>query len=104
MLKLENKIVPWQKRGRWYRFFIESDGTDFKITSGDLESTIASGYLKLPKKIHALDYIIDINNTAASNRTFAKTFKTFTAGEMGVLLPDVRDFDYMYVYVFGYFD
>lgn len=91
---------PYSK-GRWYRFFVESDGNEYTLTTSDIEdTTIASTYLKLPKGYHILDRIYDINFTGAASIT--DVIKSYASGEESVPLPQASGFDYGYIYVFAH--
>lgn len=95
---------PWQTKGRWYQFLVESDGTDYTLTTADLETATISGtYLKMPADFHILDYKCDINTDTAAAATFTKGIHLYAAGEQACILPDQDMMDWTYVYVFGYF-
>lgn len=101
---LKNKIAPWQEHGRWYKAFVESDGTDYTLTSCDLEdASVASGILKMPKDFHVVDAKFDINIDSSAAFTFTNTFKGYADGKQGITLPNVANFDYCTLYFFGYF-
>ena len=97
-------IAPWQAKGRWYRFFIESDGENYHLTKSPLEgSDISSNYLRLPIGYHIIDAKGDahsIGEGTATNAVF--TTKLFTNGQQGVLLPNKNTFSHAYVWVFAY--
>lgn len=91
---------PYSK-GRWYRFFIESDGTDATLTTSDIiETIIAGNYLKLPVGYHIIDRIYDFNFTGATSIT--DVIKSYSSGEESVPLPTASGYDYGYVYVFAH--
>ena len=95
---------PYNK-GRWYRFFIESDGSDITITEADLTVQHSTQYMQLPENFHVLDTVYDINTVSggtAANMSFV--LRTYADGRQGVILPAKDNFDYGYIYVFGYFN
>ena len=92
-------------RGRWYRFFIESDGSDIKITSADLEASNSNSYLQMPSDFHIMDCMYDVHTIeggAATNMDLV--LRTYADGKQAVALPPVGNFDYASIYIFGYFD
>ena len=97
-------IAPWQAKGRWYRFLIESDGENYYLTKSPLEgSDISSNYLRLPGSYHIIDAKGDahsIGEGTATNAVF--TTKLFANGQQGVLLPNKNTFIHAYVWVFAY--
>lgn len=95
---------PFSK-GRWYRTFIESDGTE-KITESDFDSpSISSNALVVPTGLRVVDYLVDAHAVSPdSAKTWSKGIRTYAAGMQGVIIPDASTFDHMYVYVFGYFE
>lgn len=95
---------PYAK-GRWYRFFIESDGSAITLTQSDLEdAVIASGRLKMPKGLHVVDAKYDIHTEAGGSNTFNHITYYAADGAQGVAVPGATAFDYGYVYIFGYFE
>lgn len=101
----KNLVVPWQEKGRWYTALVESDGTDYTLTSCDLEdAAIASGILKLPEDFHVIDVKFDFSVDSAEAFTFVEnTFKGYANGQQGITLPNKATFDWTMVYFFGYF-
>ncbi|MBQ0139411.1 MAG: hypothetical protein KBT36_08950 [Kurthia sp.] len=95
---------PYNK-GRWYRIFIESDGNDITITESDLNCEISAGYMKMPKGFHIIDEMMDIHSIeggTAANIGFIN--RIYADGIQATDLPPVKNFDYAYVYVFGYIE
>lgn len=101
--KIRNKLTPFQARGRWYKFFIESDGIDYKITQSDLEGTdIVTTYLRLPSGYHVLQVIGDVHSIEDGSASNAFVPRFFQNDRQGCMLPAKNTFDAMTVYVFAY--
>ena len=99
---LKNKIAPWQEKGRWFKFFVESDGTDYTLTSSEITgATIDGSYLKLPADYHAIEYVVDLNVDASAAATFEKGIRMYADGKQAVVLPAKTSIDYCTVYVFA---
>lgn len=101
---LKNQIVPWQEKGRWYRVFVESDGSHIKLTECDLEGCAMSGNnLTLPAGYS----IIDVKYTdvdLAASKTIGIYGKEVTSGYKDYLrVPSAADFTYCEVWFFAYF-
>ena len=104
MSALKNKIAPYLSKGRWYHFFIESDGSNYTLTNSDLTDTIiSSSALKFPKGFIPVDNKMAVHNTAVSAETLSLSLKIFTNEQQGIAIPKAQSFDYMDVWVFGYF-
>lgn len=100
----KNAYNPYAK-GRWYRFFIESDGESIKITEMDLEVQHSSSYLQMPEGFHIVDTKHDIHTVSGGNAAnMSHVLRVYADGRQGVILPNKDNFDYGYIYVFGYFD
>lgn len=100
---LKNKLAPNQKKGRWYKAFIESDGTDYTLTTCDLsDATITSKVLVLPEGIRHTEVHVDIHVDAAAAFTYTPQFKGYAAGTQGITLPDADQFDYMTMWFYAF--
>lgn len=90
-------------KGRWYKTFIESDGTA-RVTTSDFQNpSISSGALVCPMNLRIVDYIVDAHAIEPdSAKTWSKGIRTYAAGMQAVLLPDASTYDYADVYVFAY--
>lgn len=99
------KKCPAYSKGRWYEFFIESDGGNYKLTTKDLEDAYITGTnIAMPQNFHIVDFLTDINPIdMASASNYNDTLHFFADSRQGVVLPAVGKFDWMRVYVFGYF-
>lgn len=101
--RTRNKFVPWQEKGDWYRFLVESDGTDYTLTVKDIDgASISGGYLKLPSGFHVVDQKIDVNVDTAAAATFEQGLRLYADGSEGIVLPEEANMDWTWVYVFGY--
>lgn len=91
--------------GRWYRVFIESNGTAYNITETDLDVTVAGTILKMPENFHVMDVKYDMN-TISTGSAQSQTLQIYSAsdGHQGINLPKVASFDYGYIYIFGHFN
>ena len=94
---------PYSK-GRWYRFFVESNGSAITITEKDLEAQISASYLQMPKDFHVIDTKYDVHTVAGgSAENMQYVLRIYNDNSQAVALPTVDHFDYAYIYVFGYF-
>ena len=95
---------PYGKAGRWYKFFIESDGSDITLTESDLEdATISGTRIKLGDDFHAIDVKEDIHSiTGGTAGAVAGGIYIYADGQQAVNIPAKDQFDYATVYVFGY--
>lgn len=94
---------PYSK-GRWYRIFMESDGSVQKITKSDIEASLSGNNIKMPKGFHIVDAKYDINcieHDAAVNMIIDRV--GYADGAQGIAGPVPKAFDYAYIYVYGYF-
>lgn len=92
---------PFSK-GRWYRFVIESNGTELTLTSSDIkDAAIVNNALVLPEGYKVMDVVTDINSIANAASDASQGNKIITDdGKQGYLLPDVTTFDHSFIYVF----
>lgn len=94
-------------KGRWYRAFIQTDGETYTIIKSDLENSISTGALVFPTGFHAIEAKLDvhaISNTESLRGTVNNNLTIMADGKFAVELPDKKCFNYMYAYVFGYFE
>lgn len=105
---IRNNIAPAQEQGRWYHFFVESDGTNYTLTTKDIATAAIDATDKtivMPKKFQVVDYNINIHNDAGSDVWYQKRTRLYASDhKIGVEIPAVTSFDYLDVYVFGYFE
>lgn len=98
---LINKIAPFQRSGKWYKFFIEvTDDGNYKITSKDKDCSISGSTLKI-HGIDIIDYVVRIHNTTPSVISYDKSFKLFADGSQGVNMPATTCTDYFTIWVLG---
>lgn len=102
---LDPKKCPAFNQGRWYEFFVESDGSSYTMTTSDLEgATISGSYVKMPTGFHVVDSLIDCNNFEVSSQTSVTcVLRQFTDGCQGAVLPSKNNMDWCRLFVFGYF-
>lgn len=95
---------PYAK-GRWYRVFIESDGTTPTLTEDDLGCALSNAYLQMPEDFHVVDVKYDIHSvTTAEVKTNNMAIRLYADGKQAITIAPVTNYDWQYVYVFGYFD
>lgn len=101
----KERILPWQEKGRWYHFFVESTGTTAKLTTADITDThITNTQLTMPDDFHIVDVKYDVNAiTAASSKTHSHSLILTAEGKQGISLPNVANYDYANIYIFGYY-
>lgn len=95
--------TPYDK-GRWYRFFIESDGAAHTLVESDIDDVeISANYLMLPNGFHIVDFHTDINSPDGGTMAQLPDAKRRLAnGQQGVLIPTAANYDWCYIWVFGY--
>lgn len=99
------KICPLMNNGRYYTFFIESDGTAFTLTESEITgASISSQVLVLPDGYQIVDVKTDVHSEGESSAQSSNIGCTtiLASGKQGVALPKVTSFDYMYVSVFAH--
>lgn len=98
---LKNQIAPYQSTGRWYQFFIESNGSELVLTTSDIEDVeIISNDLYLPEGFHIVDIKIDIHSVDGNGVVTHQTI--LRDGRQCINLPTPAVFDDVRVYIFGY--
>lgn len=91
-------------RGRWYRIFMESNGTKQTIVDSDIEVSLSGSNLKLPKGFHVIDRKYDINCVEHDSAVaISMDVMGYADGTEGIAGPVPKAFDWAYIYVFGYF-
>ena len=94
---------PYSK-GRWYRVFLESNGTAVTATEKDLDISFSGANIKMPANFVVVDAKYDIHTVAHDGAvTMAIDRISYADGSMGIGGPAAKAFDYGYVYIFGYF-
>lgn len=95
-------LHPWMMRGRWYRCFIESDHANLLLTDSDIVSSLRGQYLIMPENFHIVDFKFDLHLDADKAFDFIKTMHGYADNRQAIKLPQPDQFDYGYVYVYGY--
>lgn len=91
-------------KGRWYRLFLESNGTAVTATEKDLDISFSGANIKLPAGFTCIDAKYDIHCVAHDAAvSMAIDRISYADGAMGIAGPVAKAFDYAYIYVFGYF-
>ena len=102
---------PFSK-GRWYRFVINSDGTNITITESDLAGVeieslggpveVTQSLIKLPVGYKALSVVSDINfhDSSISATTFG-VLGADSEGKQNCVIPPAAMFSYMELYIFA---
>lgn len=106
MINKKLEAAPWQEQGRWYHFLIESDGTDATITTSDIEDADidSSGNLLLPEGFKVVDSKFCINCVGTEANAFTPSYMLVATDEqIGLALPDVASYDYLDLWIFGYY-
>lgn len=94
---------PYNK-GRWYRIFMESDGTKQTIIEDDLGCTLHGNNIGAPDGFHIVDVKYDINCIAHdASVSMASDWIGYADGTEGISGPVPKTFDWAYIYIFGYF-
>lgn len=100
----KERILPWQAKGRWYHFFVESNGSAISITAkDDITATMNGAVLQLPKDFHAISWTVDHDNDTSSAADYSNKKKLYADGSTGIYLPTAAQFTAAEVFVFGYF-
>lgn len=92
--------------GRWYRIFIESDGTAPVITESDIsDCVISDGTLRFPDEFHPIEILTDIHllTDVSTTPKATGTINISTTSHVYTNIPLKDAFDWVYLYVFGYF-
>lgn len=105
MINKKMEMAPWQEKGRWYHFLIESDGSDLSITTSDLDGVEidSAGSLIFPEGFKIVDAKFCINCVGTSVNTFTPLYVLASTDEqIALAMPDVESCDYFDLWVFGY--
>lgn len=106
-MNIENILIPpYAIKGRWYKFFLESDGIDTKLTTSDIEDVTLDGpYLVFPEGFIVMNIIIDFHTVSASALQSRVVDIQYRAdGTQAVYLPNSRNFDYGDIYILGHYN
>lgn len=103
----QKRIAPYQEQGRWYKVFLEKDGDKIKYTSGDIgsQSSLIGNVFCLSHPFHTLDVHYDIHlEELSSDVWFEERKRLYGNGMTGIELPSIAHWDYLTLYIFGYYD
>lgn len=86
-------------KGRWYRFFIESDGSNVVLTESDMkDATVTNTAIHIPNNYKVKDVVYDIAvNGGASTSLYIKSLSS----GWNISIPDKAGFTDGYVYVYA---
>lgn len=94
---------PQHNRGKWYRIFIESDGTDYKVHDNPITGELSGNTLKFKKGFHVVkhetDYIFRENSGAS---VIESGLYLYADGTVYANLESASKFTSACIYVFGY--
>ena len=90
-------------KGRWYRFFIESTGTNCNLTNSDIKgAVIENNAIVLPVGYRVMCSVTYINSIQNESSNKSQGDKIITSdGRQGYSLPDASTFDYGFIYLFS---
>jgi len=90
------------KNGRYYKFFVESTGSAYKLTLTDIEgATISGTALNLPVGYKILDVLYDVNSVEGSASTLSCSLKFNSDGSQGIVLPGKANFTDADIYIYA---
>lgn len=93
------------RTGRWYKFFIESDGVNFSLTTSDIEDAEIdsdNALLVLPLGYQAAEAkIFCLSDGLAVGSTGIGAVSIVAGGQQAIQLPLVTDFEDATIYVFA---
>lgn len=97
---------PYNIKGRTYKIFLESDGSEPKITTSDIpEAAIDGDYIKLPADFITIDTKYEIHAVSGGNtQTLNVATKLYSDGTEGIGIPKPYRFDCANIYIFGHRD
>lgn len=86
-------------KGRWYRFFIESDSSNVVLTESDMEdATVTNTAIHIPNNYKVKNVVYDIAVDGGSSTSLC--IKSGSSG-WNVSIPDKTGFTDGYVYVYA---
>lgn len=89
-------------KGRWYRFFVESDGTTVTLSEKDkINASIENNKLILPKDFTVAACFNELHCIKASEANVCRIIYDID-GLTKVELP-AKNFDHGYIYIKGFF-
>lgn len=102
---MDRSYDPYNK-GRWYRFFIESDGDIIKLTESDIAGAVVSGTrIKTVDNFHITDVKYDITSVEGGTASgIQNTVYIYADGIQAFNIPAKDQFTSAYIYVFGHYE
>ena len=96
---------PRYNKGRWYRIFIESDGTNYVLHENPIVLEFSANHLKLKEKFHVVNYEHDYTFTTIENAvSIDDGLYLYADGSVALNVAKANTFSSAYLYVFGYFE
>lgn len=96
---------PRYNKGRWYRIFVESDGTNYVLHENPIALEFSSNHLKLKEKFHVVNYGHDYVFTTTKNGvSIDDGLYLYADGSIALNVAKANTFTSAYLYVFGYFE
>lgn len=96
---------PRYNKGRWYRIFVESDGTNYVLHENPIALEFSANHLKLKEKFHVVNYGHDYVFTTTENAvSIDNGLYLYADGSIALNVAKANTFSSAYLYVFGYFE
>lgn len=96
---------PRYNKGRWYRIFIESNGTDYMLHNNQITTEFSSNHLRLKEGFHVVNYSSDYKFTSTENAvSIDDGLYLYADGTVALNVAKANTFSSAYLYVFGYFE
>ena len=96
---------PRYAKGRWYRIFIESNGTDYVLHDNPITLEFSANHLKFKKNFHVVNYGHDYTFTSTENAiSIDDGLYLYADGTAALNIAKANTFSSAYLYVFGYFE
>ena len=96
---------PRYSKGRWYRIFVESNGTDYVLHDNQIATEFSSNHLKLKEKFHVVNYGHDYAFTSTESAiNIDSGLYLYADGTVALNVAKANTFSSAYLYVFGYFE
>lgn len=96
---------PRYNKGRWYRIFVESDGTNYVLHENPIALEFSANHLKLKEKFHVVNYEHDYVFATTENAvSIDDGLYLYADGSIALNVAKANTFSSAYLYVFGYFE
>lgn len=97
---------PAFTRGRWYKVFVESDGTELKITTSDIDGVTVQGRaVGFPIGFHIIDVVCDYENLDTVANIDLTPYIRSANDKFNIWVAEnFARYDAVNLYVFGYFE